>query len=87
MSTPRFQIRIDDLTGPKIAKLLSEHLESLAEISPPESRHALNLNELRKAGIVFWSVWNGAEVAGCAALKELARATARSSRCGPPKPT
>ena len=65
------QIKQDDLSGPEIAELLTEHLRSLAEVSPPESRHALNLDELRKPDIKFWSVWIGNELAGCGALKHL----------------
>src|SRR5688572_3333135 len=65
------EIRIDDLSGPEIAELLSEHLQSLAEVTPSESRHALNLDGLRKPDITFWSVWHGHEVVGCGALKEL----------------
>lgn len=65
------KIRVDDLSGPEIASLLSEHLQSLAEVSPPESRHALNLAELRQPDVTFWSAWHGSELAGCAALKEL----------------
>src|SRR5712671_5239590 len=65
------KIKIDDLTGPEIAELLREHLENMAQNSPPESRHALSLDELRKPDITFWSVWSGAELLGCGALKEL----------------
>lgn len=71
MSASAFEIRIDDLSGFQIEKLLTEHLRSLAAVTPPESRHALNLDELRKPDITFWSVWEGHEIAGCAALKHL----------------
>src|SRR5438094_3181660 len=64
-------IRIDDLTGPEIAQLLREHLQNMAQNSPPESMHALSLEELRKPGITFWTAWNRAELLGCGALKEL----------------
>ena len=67
------EIRIDDLSGPEIAELLAEHLQAMARVSPPESRHALNLDELRRPDITFWSVWQGRELAGCGALKELDR--------------
>ena len=67
----KIEIQVDDLSGPEIAELLTEHLRSLAEVSPPESRHALNLNELRKPGIAFWSAWQGHALVGCGALKEL----------------
>ena len=69
MST--FDIKLDDLRGHEIAELLTEHLRSLAEVSPPESMHALNLDELRKPDITFWSVWQGQTIVGCGALKEL----------------
>jgi putative acetyltransferase len=65
------EIKIDDLTGPEIAELLTEHLRSLAEVTPVESRHALNLDELRGNGVTFWSAWQNGEVVGCGALKEL----------------
>ena len=63
--------RLDDLRGPEVIQLLEEHLRCMAQVSPPESRHALNLDGLRKPDITFWSIWNGAELAGCGALKEL----------------
>jgi putative acetyltransferase len=65
------QIRIDDLSGPEIALLLAEHLECMAEVSPPDSRHALNLEGLRQPDVTFWSAWDGSALAGCGALKEL----------------
>jgi putative acetyltransferase len=66
-----FHIRLDDLTGPEITGLLHEHLRCMAEVSPPESRHALNLDGLRQPGVTLWSLWDGPELAGCGALKEL----------------
>jgi putative acetyltransferase len=71
MNTSGLEIKIDDLRGPEIAELLTEHLRSLAEVTPPESRHALNLDELRQPDITFWTAWQGHEVVGCGALKEL----------------
>jgi len=65
------EIRIDDLTGSRIAEFLREHLENMAENSPLESMHALSLEELRKPEITFWSVWSDTELLGCGALKEL----------------
>jgi len=64
-------IKIDDLSGPEIASLLDEHLLCMAEVSPPESMHALNLDGLRKPNVTFWSAWQGEELVGCGALKEL----------------
>jgi putative acetyltransferase len=65
------QIRVDDLRGPEIIELLQEHLRCMERVSPPESRHALNLDGLRKPEITFWTIWNGPELAGCGALKQL----------------
>jgi putative acetyltransferase len=64
-------IKVDDLRGPEIARLLTEHLEDMVSVSPPESRHALDLDELRQPEITFWSAWVGTELVGCGALKEL----------------
>jgi putative acetyltransferase len=64
-------IRVDDLSGPAIIRLLQEHLQSVALLSPPESVHALGLEALRKPDITFWSVWQGSELMGCGAIKEL----------------
>jgi putative acetyltransferase len=61
----------DDLIGAEIAALLREHLANMAENSPPESIHALNLDQLRKPDITFWSAWDDHELLGCGALKEL----------------
>jgi putative acetyltransferase len=71
MTLPNLKIRVDDLRGPEIAELLAEHLRCMAEVSPPESRHALDLDALRQPDITFWSAWHGHKLAGCGALKEL----------------
>jgi putative acetyltransferase len=65
------QIRIDDLTGPEIKELLAEHLRWAYRVSPPESVHALDLEKLRRPEITFWTIWDGPNLAGCAALKRL----------------
>ena len=65
------KITVDDLSGPAVARLLQEHLQSLSAISPPESMHALNIDALRKPEVTFWSVWEGEELIGCGALKAL----------------
>ena len=65
------KIEIDDLSRPEIHALLNEHLQSMYELSPPESVHALDLEHLRRPGITFWSAWDGSVLLGCGALKEL----------------
>ena len=71
LKMPSYTIKRDDLTGTKIAALLAEHLRDMHVHSPPESVHALDLDELRKPEITFWSVWWDDELVGCGALKEL----------------
>jgi putative acetyltransferase len=66
------QIRVDDLRGPEIAALLAAHVAFCRASSPPESTHVLDLDALRSPEIAFWSAWDGANLLGCAALKELA---------------
>ncbi|GIP53889.1 GNAT family N-acetyltransferase [Paenibacillus vini] len=65
------EIKIDDLSGDQVARLIGEHLQSMELHSPPESIHALNLDKLKKPDITFWSVWEQEELLGCGALKEL----------------
>ncbi len=65
------EIREDDLTGAAIAALLQEHLDNMHEITPPGSVHALDIKTLRSPEITFWSAWEGEELLGCGALKEL----------------
>ncbi|ALC80318.1 MULTISPECIES: GNAT family N-acetyltransferase [Bacillus] len=64
-------IKVDDLTGSKVAELVGEHLQGMTMHSPPESIHALNLDALRKPEITFWSAWEEDDLVGCGALKEL----------------
>lgn len=65
------EIREDDLSGSEIIELLHEHLRCMALVSPPQSRHALDFDGLRKPDVTFWSIWNGSDLAGCGAMKEL----------------
>lgn len=64
-------IRIDDLRGPEIRALLQDHLDAMHEHSPPESVHALDLDALRHPSIRFWTAWEGAQLLGCGAIKQL----------------
>ena len=64
-------IRSDDLSGPEIHALLQEHLRNMAELSPPESIHALDLDGLRRADVSFWTLWQQGQLLGCGALREI----------------
>lgn len=65
------RIVVDDLSGPAIAALLTDHVAELGTQSPAESMHALDLDALRRPEITVWSGWDGNTLVGCAALKEL----------------
>ncbi|MEV7805465.1 GNAT family N-acetyltransferase [Microbispora sp. NPDC088329] len=61
----------DDLSGPQIAEFLREHVREMRSITPPESKHALDLDGLRSPEVTFWSVLDGDAVVGCGAIKRL----------------
>jgi putative acetyltransferase len=65
------EIKIDDLSGSEIAEFLEEHVREMKSVSPPESKHALDLEGLRKPEITFWTVWDNDRLIGCGAMKEL----------------
>ena len=65
------KIVLDNLKSAEITQLLREHLEGMSAITPPASMHVLNIDALRQPRVTFWSVWEGGELAGCGALKEL----------------
>lgn len=65
------QIRLDGLTGREVRALLREHLQGMTLHSPPESIHALDIDQLRLPEITFWTAWDGDALLGCGALKEL----------------
>jgi putative acetyltransferase len=65
------RIELDDLSRPEVRALLREHLTHMYELSPPESVHALDVSELRRSDVTFWTVWEGPALMGCGALKEL----------------
>ena len=50
------EIVVDDLSGPEIAAFLEQHVRDMLAITPPESKHALDLDALRRPEITFWSV-------------------------------
>jgi putative acetyltransferase len=63
----------DDLSGAEIRALLQLHFDGMAANSPPGSCHFLDFEGLRSPDVTFWSVWDGASLAGCGALREIAR--------------
>jgi putative acetyltransferase len=65
------EIRLDDLSDPRIEAFLDEHLEDMRSVSPPESKHALDLAGLKSPQVSFWSMWDEQLLVACGALKQL----------------
>lgn len=65
------RIETDDLLRTQIHALLLEHVQEMRSISPPCSVHALDLDRLRQPDITMWSAWDGDQLLGCGALKQL----------------
>lgn len=64
-------IKLDDLQSSEVAGLLQLYLDDMAKHSPPESVHALDLDELRQSHVSFWTAWENNSLAGCGALSKL----------------
>jgi putative acetyltransferase len=65
------EFRVDDLTSIAVLALLQEHLRGVAQHSPPESIHALDVAALRQSEIAFSCACQDSELMGCGAIKEL----------------
>ena len=59
------------MRGAGVLALLAEHLADVARHSPPESVHALDVGELRGPDVTVWTAWEGSDLLGCGALKEI----------------
>lgn len=66
-----FAIREDDLSSEATRALLALHLSGMHANSPPGHVFALDLFGLKAPGITVWTAWEGDDVAGIAALKDL----------------
>ncbi|MDN3357913.1 GNAT family N-acetyltransferase [Actinomadura sp. DC4] len=65
------KIIVDDLSGPEIAAFIDDHVRDMRELTPLESKHALDLDGLRRPEITFWSVYDDDALVGCGAIKRL----------------
>ncbi|MEO9131681.1 MAG: GNAT family N-acetyltransferase [Sphingomonas sp.] len=61
----------DDLAHPDVIGLIDLHLRSAFENSPPGSVFALDLSGLRDPAVALWSAWDGDDLLGLGALKNL----------------
>ncbi|TGX52746.1 GNAT family N-acetyltransferase [Sphingomonas gei] len=65
------EIREGGLDDPQVVALLNVHFQGMLANSPKDSCHFLDLSGLRAPGVTFWSAWDGEDLLGCAALKQL----------------
>lgn len=63
--------RLDD---PRVCELLRLHLAAMQVHSPPGTVHALDLSGLQRPEVSFFTAWEGEELLGCGALRELSPA-------------
>ncbi len=61
----------DTVDGPEVIALLERHLSLMHQVSPPESIHALEVDELRAPEVTFWTGRRDGVLLGCGALKEI----------------
>ena len=64
-------MQVDDLSSPEAQALVAEHLAGMHGTSPPGHVNALAIDGLRAPEVTFWTAWQGRQLCGCGALKEL----------------
>lgn len=64
-------IREGGLDEARVQDLLHLHASGMLANSPAESCHFLDLSGLQAADVTFWSAWEGDDVLGMGALKQL----------------
>lgn len=82
---PRLRFVAGALNHPLIVDLLRDHVAEARANSPPGTAFVLDMSSLRDPAVSFWSVWDGAALAGMGALKliELGHAEIKSMRVAP----
>lgn len=65
------EIREGGLDEPQVVALLEVHFAGMLASSPAGSCHFLDLSGLRGPDVTFWTVWDGEDLLGCGALKQL----------------
>ena len=65
------EIREGGLDDPQVIALLNLHFAGMLANSPKDSCHFLDLSGLRAPGVTFWTAWDGEDLLGCGALKQL----------------
>jgi len=66
----RIVVKRDHVTTPAVIELLEYHLADMQAQTPPESVHALNLNEYQSSALRLWTAWTDDVLMGCGALQD-----------------
>jgi putative acetyltransferase len=71
--TPAVTVRINraDFGDPRLERFLQDHLDDLTPTAPAESRHALDIQALRRPTVRLWVAREGPAILGTAALATL----------------
>lgn len=64
-------IREGGLDHPDVAALIRLHLEQAEGSTPAENRHVMDADRLRTSGARFFTAWDGGQLLGMAALKQV----------------
>lgn len=78
-------VKTSDLSDPKVQSLLHYHFEDLQSKGPAETSYVINLSGLQDPSITIFTAWDGDQLLGCGALKELdaTHAEIKSMRTAP----
>lgn len=66
-----FDIRSGNFDDPRVVDLLKYHYEKNRAVTPEGSAHVLDLSAMRRPEISFWTIWDGEDLLGMGALKQI----------------
>lgn len=65
------EIREGGLDDARVRALLEAHFAGMLANSPKDSTHFLDLSGLAAPDVTFWTMWDGEDLLGCGALRQL----------------
>ncbi|MEM7493104.1 MAG: GNAT family N-acetyltransferase [Pseudomonadota bacterium] len=65
------RIKLANLDSEAFHALIDTHAALMLSLSPPDSCHFLNIDDLRTPDITVWEIYNDAQLVGCGGLKDL----------------
>jgi putative acetyltransferase len=65
-------VTVEDPGMPDVVALLERHLSFAREVTPEGGVFALDLDALRRPGVIFYCAWSDAQLLAIAALQEIA---------------